>query len=80
MTILEQKALQAVSELPVTIKEASTPNLLTLAGMAMQGILSSMNTPLYISKHPELTSLLADSSLACAEALMNAYKEKIKNK
>ena len=80
MTIAELKAFNAISELPSTLEDLKTPDLLLLSGMAMQGILASGGIPLRLSKDPEKLRLLADSSLACGEALLNAYREKVKTK
>lgn len=78
MTVIELQAFTAISELPSTLEDLKTPDLLLLSGMAMQGILARMDTPLVLSKDPSRLRLLVDSSLACGEALLNAYREKTK--
>lgn len=80
MTVLEQRALQAVSDIPKAIEGLKTPELLLLAGMAMQGILTGLSVSEASSEKYHFKDMVASSSLEYAEALMDAYNKKIKNK
>lgn len=77
MTIIEHRAFQAVSELPGAIAGLKTPDLVLLAGMAMQSILAKVESPIDVPH--SLSGKVAEASLVYAKAVLDLCNE-VKNK